>query len=251
MIGSDTSYKCSICLCSPFVRMAVIDPCFHSFCFLCIQNWIQIGSSCPLCKSNIAFILTDLDSATLFSKISIEEVRCGISENDMLSRRRFVYSHKLYASFDTLGWSKDKFVGRPKDPAYYSTQNGKKELIRIECWLRREFEVLLGDPNCELLIALVVSIIQKHLHSTVNLTRDLASFLKDYVHHFVHEFEFFRLIPSFYQSLDAYDALPLYSFPESQNSISTGLNSTYQEVEQACENEITESEISGFAELIK
>uniref|UniRef100_A0A669QZT8 RING-type E3 ubiquitin transferase n=1 Tax=Phasianus colchicus TaxID=9054 RepID=A0A669QZT8_PHACC len=45
-------YRCAICL-DNISNMACVDPCFHRFCFGCIQRWATMRAVCPLCRQPI------------------------------------------------------------------------------------------------------------------------------------------------------------------------------------------------------
>ncbi|KAF9162003.1 hypothetical protein DFQ26_003957 [Actinomortierella ambigua] len=41
---------CPICL-SPFDERVYLSPCFHSYCAACLDAWVAVSVSCPLCKT--------------------------------------------------------------------------------------------------------------------------------------------------------------------------------------------------------
>ncbi|KAF7724126.1 hypothetical protein EC973_001310 [Apophysomyces ossiformis] len=51
---------CSICM-QPYTNRTFIRSCFHSFCFVCIRQWINIATSCPLCKQPIEHLVYNID----------------------------------------------------------------------------------------------------------------------------------------------------------------------------------------------
>ncbi len=56
--GADT---CSICL-DNLQNLAYCDPCFHCFCYPCINAWSRVNNICPLCKSTFNQIHHDIKS---------------------------------------------------------------------------------------------------------------------------------------------------------------------------------------------
>uniref|UniRef100_A0A803JC67 RING-type E3 ubiquitin transferase n=1 Tax=Xenopus tropicalis TaxID=8364 RepID=A0A803JC67_XENTR len=48
--------ECPICL-ETFDDVSYIEPCKHKFCFLCIETWIQVNGSCPMCRQHIRNIV--------------------------------------------------------------------------------------------------------------------------------------------------------------------------------------------------
>uniref|UniRef100_A0A8C4XY33 RING-type E3 ubiquitin transferase n=1 Tax=Gopherus evgoodei TaxID=1825980 RepID=A0A8C4XY33_9SAUR len=51
--GSSDS-RCPICL-ERIRNVSYLNPCFHGFCFVCIQEWSERKAECPLCKGMYAF----------------------------------------------------------------------------------------------------------------------------------------------------------------------------------------------------
>ena len=49
--GKPQMYECLICFESSTNRIVVTTMCGHIFCKTCIQRWIEIKPSCPVCKS--------------------------------------------------------------------------------------------------------------------------------------------------------------------------------------------------------
>ena len=64
--GDADGEKCAICL-SEIEGRALLDVCFHSFCFDCIQTWAEVTPSCPLCKR---------DFTNIIHSILSDKVRC-------------------------------------------------------------------------------------------------------------------------------------------------------------------------------
>ncbi|KAG2223059.1 hypothetical protein INT45_008260 [Circinella minor] len=54
---------CSICI-QPYIRRTFLQPCYHSFCFTCIRQWINIAPNCPLCKQAIDSLIYNMDETT-------------------------------------------------------------------------------------------------------------------------------------------------------------------------------------------
>uniref|UniRef100_A0A8B9BW12 RING-type E3 ubiquitin transferase n=1 Tax=Anser brachyrhynchus TaxID=132585 RepID=A0A8B9BW12_9AVES len=48
--------RCPICL-DTWGSAAYTLPCFHQFCFPCIQRWAHSKPECPLCKSRLTSIV--------------------------------------------------------------------------------------------------------------------------------------------------------------------------------------------------
>ena len=129
--GADT---CSICL-DTLQNLAVCDPCFHSFCYPCINAWSRVNNICPLCKSTFDKIHYDIKSNRDYkiqnvapvNRLMTEELPPMISamgppRGDIhvpflnptwyFSRRRTT-QHPLFSMNDTAGPSSSSFISTP------------------------------------------------------------------------------------------------------------------------------------------
>jgi hypothetical protein len=62
--------RCAICL-SAVTRRAFLDPCFHSFCLACAEEWLRVSQCCPLCKAAAAGVVYDVVAPEVFRRIEI------------------------------------------------------------------------------------------------------------------------------------------------------------------------------------
>uniref|UniRef100_A0A7M4FA83 RING-type E3 ubiquitin transferase n=1 Tax=Crocodylus porosus TaxID=8502 RepID=A0A7M4FA83_CROPO len=44
--------RCPICL-ERIQNASYLNPCFHGFCFVCIQEWSERKAECPLCMQGM------------------------------------------------------------------------------------------------------------------------------------------------------------------------------------------------------
>jgi len=61
----DTLLRCHIC--KDFLKVPVLTPCGHTFCSLCIREYISVQAKCPLC-------LTELRESMLRSEFLVSEI---------------------------------------------------------------------------------------------------------------------------------------------------------------------------------
>ncbi len=45
--------SCSICMCTVPTSRSITTPCSHTFCNLCLTQWLLNNTSCPLCRSSL------------------------------------------------------------------------------------------------------------------------------------------------------------------------------------------------------
>lgn len=126
--------KCPICL-SEIEDLAIFDTCFHSFCFFCIGQWLEISKSCPLCKTKNESIIINIDEESMtYERIWIEKnmnKKKNIDSNTIEKRiaqfRKKVYNLKL-------------------EPMITYTNDPPKESIidKVTEFMKREISILLG-----------------------------------------------------------------------------------------------------------
>ncbi|XP_013032209.3 E3 ubiquitin-protein ligase Topors-like [Anser cygnoides] len=62
--------RCPICL-DTWGSAAYTLPCFHQFCFPCIQRWAHSKPECPLCKSRLTSIVHSVQADDQFEELVI------------------------------------------------------------------------------------------------------------------------------------------------------------------------------------
>merc|ERR1712137_764357 len=79
--------RCPICL-DVMENFCLLDPCYHSFCFVCIYQWYQFNPSCPLCKRSVDSFLYDIKSDTEFKTLPVrpKEKKLRVDRWDYLLR---------------------------------------------------------------------------------------------------------------------------------------------------------------------
>ena len=72
----DDGLKCAICS-QPFQSPVNAD-CTHTFCLSCINTWIQMNASCPICRRALRTqdMLTGVPSQSLLDQLDGLRVRC-------------------------------------------------------------------------------------------------------------------------------------------------------------------------------
>lgn len=78
-ISQDAPDHCVICLC-PITERAITVPCNHSsFDFVCLANWLEHRSTCPLCTAEISKVEYDWASPTDFKSFVVKSTQATAS----------------------------------------------------------------------------------------------------------------------------------------------------------------------------
>ncbi|KAL6893845.1 hypothetical protein ACP4OV_007943 [Aristida adscensionis] len=139
---------CPICL-EDFKDEAYLDACFHSFCYKCICQWINIVASkhaeplssvrCPLCKSENLSIIHGFDGESFERRYINQEPR----------KRRLSDAHELILQF----YNMEEFASNISSvEQYWQQQKYLRKNIWLETWLRREIQALTRDENVEAIV---------------------------------------------------------------------------------------------------
>ena len=82
----DSELKCIICQ-QPFVKPLVGKGCGHTFCSICIQNWLRQNSSCPSCRKKTSF--ESVTTRVVLSQLDHLHVRCFHCQRNDIQRGNF------------------------------------------------------------------------------------------------------------------------------------------------------------------
>lgn len=177
--------SCVICL-GDLAEQCEAQPCGHNnFDYLCLVTWLQVGTTCPLCKSEVCEIRYDLSEDGKQGKVyklpgrsggpskSNSEAREGSSrsasllyerrsssysgrlagaqpnDDESIRRRRFVYRHNLY-SLHVGSNRRQPAESRYRELSPQLFMTDPKLVSRARMWLRRElrvFEFLNADGD--------------------------------------------------------------------------------------------------------
>lgn len=120
---------CSICMQS-YTRRTFLQPCFHSYCFLCIRQWINIVPQCPLCKQGIDSLIYNIDEeANTFQEYTLADNKVHNPPEEppemTLQDRVVMARRQLYQS----PVSSEKVSYPPPQPRYAHIQLVTPELM--------------------------------------------------------------------------------------------------------------------------
>ncbi|XP_059299074.1 uncharacterized protein LOC132051844 isoform X1 [Lycium ferocissimum] len=252
--------SCPICLCRLHHRSAaVIIPCMHAYCIVCIRRWSDVKRKCPLCNADFdSWFSTISFSSRTFNKEKLsarnDKLQSGfvvssrpryrLPDQRVIRRRR----EELNASgcrtrpfprrrsFDQIGarnsdditrriirWRASIYEERLQAVPFSSKNclmqhmdnrsTKEKMLQRIEPWIRRELQAILGDPDPSIIVHVATSLfISENTHSTQRCAGDdflapLRPFLHERAEMFWHELRCFAESPL---SMQTYDTVVEY-----------------------------------------
>jgi hypothetical protein len=80
--------KCPICLAEDYDDdKALIKGCYHAFCLFCILQWAEMTRSCPICKSRINHIVSNIDADSgTFTIIDLDQPPSSRSSSSAKSK---------------------------------------------------------------------------------------------------------------------------------------------------------------------
>ncbi|CDS05210.1 hypothetical protein LRAMOSA07739 [Lichtheimia ramosa] len=151
---------CSICM-QTYTRRTFLQPCFHSYCFLCIRQWINIVPQCPLCKQGIDSLIYNIDEeANTFQEYTLadnkvhnppEEPPEMTLQDRVVMARRQLYQSRI---------SSDKASYPPPQPRYAHIQLVTPELMpKAKIFVSREIPAVMGK-SCD-------DFIERHINAVL------------------------------------------------------------------------------------
>src|SRR5699024_6993911 len=88
---ADNLHQCAICL-DEIQLKAIIQPCFHQFCHICLFEWFKEKLFCPVCRQDIVKILYNIQSDTRYDECSLplrpNSIDLGLSIHIAIGRGR-------------------------------------------------------------------------------------------------------------------------------------------------------------------
>ncbi|KAI9494876.1 hypothetical protein BDB00DRAFT_816184 [Zychaea mexicana] len=143
---------CSICI-QPYIRRTFLQPCYHSFCFQCIRQWINIVPNCPLCKQLVDSLVYNMDETTkTFQEYSLAANAASDSPHDpspepppttlqdsVLPLRRQMYLHPRSFSRVIYPPVLNRFAG-----VHYITP---EHIPKVSTFLAREIPAIMGKTS--------------------------------------------------------------------------------------------------------
>jgi len=237
---------CPICLCA-CENAALLDKCFHKFCFLCILQWIKVGSEprCPLCKQEFASLLYHIKSDLEYLRYFVKEKKTasiqggmyranfenqynskfGKKSKDEIQRapnsamhslRKSVYMRGLNAKPANATLSpaaKVPFIKKFSLHAFQS--NGPYWNSKLRPWIKRELQALLEEEDVELLVEFVMSLLGQLEITSKEFLDQLKDILFEHSDTFVNELLCFANAP---YEMNTYDRLVVYDYSNARPS---------------------------------
>uniref|UniRef100_A0A1J3FW70 RING-type E3 ubiquitin transferase n=1 Tax=Noccaea caerulescens TaxID=107243 RepID=A0A1J3FW70_NOCCA len=252
--------SCPICLENLTDRQAaVITACKHGYCLACIRKWSGFKRNCPLCNTRFDswLIVSDIASRKYHKEhlpalrddreiLTYHRLNSPSGRRRIIRRSRDVLENSSSRRSRPLPWRRS--FGRPgsvPDHIIYerklrwraSIYNRKSRAVRlhsrpslelakariierIEPWIRRELQAVLGDPDPSIIVHLVSALFIKRLEKEKNqqsmeteiLVEDEVSFLRKFL--FDKEDLFWHELRCYSESsltMETYDAVVEYN----------------------------------------
>ncbi|KAJ3273530.1 hypothetical protein HDV01_004297 [Terramyces sp. JEL0728] len=145
---------CPICLSNE--SRTVLIPCFHSFCFSCIEKWLVTNPVCPLCKQETKLVSNNSEIVKV-KDLKKRPSKWGKGPMFGLELRKYMYRN-----------NKKSIVSK------------KETMIKpdLKDWISRDLEVL-GIPSDLLSNYIYTFFIQNK--SNPNIEKELNALLRDYL----------------------------------------------------------------------
>ncbi|PON88274.1 Cdk-activating kinase assembly factor [Trema orientale] len=235
--------SCPICLEDLHSRTSVVlTACKHAYCQGCIRKWSNLKRKCPLCNADFDSWFSNIDLSSLkFHKQRLPALNIRAStqfrseeeEEEDPSRRivrrrtaplpwRRSFGRPGLVGADVIAarelrWRSSIYERRleavPLAPTENLEQNnisgqnnGVKARIvaRIEPWIRRELQAILGDPDPSVIVHVASSLYIATIEKTVRFSSgqldtgdqflaELRPFLLDKTNMFWHELSYLKL----------------------------------------------------------
>src|SRR3990167_5477816 len=200
-IQSIGNSQCTICL-EELQNCTVLMPCYHHFCFVCINQWYEINPSCPLCKEPIDKFIYDILSDSEFKWYSPAEggnlFKPLTKEHE---RRKRIYIRKLVPIIKSENSRKNTIL----------THNLWEN--KIEAWVERELQVITDQEDVHLLLLHTKNILFKFAGNleAPGLLNELSGYLFGYAPVFIQELLYFMGASL---NMQTYDKNVIYTKPK-------------------------------------
>uniref|UniRef100_A0A0D9W0J3 RING-type domain-containing protein n=1 Tax=Leersia perrieri TaxID=77586 RepID=A0A0D9W0J3_9ORYZ len=169
--AESNSFACPICL-ESFLDEAYLDTCFHSFCYKCICQWVNIVSSkhpeplssvkCPLCKEQAA---KDRSSEDCNGARREDEDDILVSPEPWSQTRkreieRLSDAHELISQLYSIG----EIIGNNSSvQQFWKQRKYLRKNIWLQTWLRQEIQALTQDEDVDAIIFHIHGVIESFM----------------------------------------------------------------------------------------
>ncbi len=264
--------KCSICLCQ-FETPAMLDRCFHMFCFLCIMQWSQVNLHCPLCKQDFISLIYDVKSESEYKRYYLRDQvenssksskkvdfvaeynsRFGSKSDACISNPNLPFStaHSLRRAVYVRGLkavppSSTAKIASPFTPAQFQLNVPLWE-SKLRPWLTRELQAILEEEDVDLLVTFVLSMLQTKDIDSKEVKEQLQEWLFEHVDTFIHEFLCFANSPF---DLVNYDKHVRYDYSQARSSREVDTNKHLDRNHASSNTTTTNNQASAEFEKLK
>eukprot|EP01122_Echinamoeba_exundans_P000315 TRINITY_DN10284_c0_g1_i1.p1 TRINITY_DN10284_c0_g1~~TRINITY_DN10284_c0_g1_i1.p1 ORF type:complete len:314 (+),score=61.97 TRINITY_DN10284_c0_g1_i1:34-975(+) len=217
--------KCPICLAEDYDDdKALVKGCYHAFCFFCILQWAEMTRACPICKTRINHIVSNIDSdAGTFTIVDLDKQPSSRSSSSTKSKSMQIQSQEKIHQMarrrvyeQALKPVKEFSVQIPFGPsaALFKTpsvlENERRNWRRkLEVWIQSEAPVVFNhhlvkstlhadeenvrDQEIQMLLSISKSLLEEYgdLRQCKEAATQLASLLGDDAEIFIRDLMLF------------------------------------------------------------
>ncbi|ORX76673.1 hypothetical protein BCR32DRAFT_248566 [Anaeromyces robustus] len=182
----DYLVSCPICL-EHFSNKTMLNPCYHAFCYICINKWSKVSQNCPLCKQPFDFAVYHIKDEFNFDKVYFGEKEIlnkkkknynrTSSNKDEIEYRREIYDKGLYA--------------KQIDKYKVLNENQTSKFNRIIPWIERDIKAILRMDDIDIVKDYIIGVIKKYDLDSEKAGEEISLFLNNKTNHFIHELKCF------------------------------------------------------------
>ncbi|ORX53161.1 hypothetical protein DM01DRAFT_1336353 [Hesseltinella vesiculosa] len=148
--SKDNSHQrsmCTICL-QQFDNETFVRQCFHSFCFLCIRQWINITPTCPLCKNPAEALIYNVNEKTQNYqeyKVDPNATKHNPSRSQPVQTRQSLQHWQLRRRHMYQNLFPYLFCPPPQAPMQSLTVIEPHHIPKLIPFIQNELKAILGD----------------------------------------------------------------------------------------------------------
>ncbi|XP_077981056.1 uncharacterized protein LOC144436206 [Glandiceps talaboti] len=240
--------NCSICL-GKFENKSFTDGCFHTFCFVCLQEWSKVKATCPLCKTPFRSIIHNIKSNEMYDQYYLPPTHngsLGMATNDARFRYRSTLTEQRRQHLaHRRNWFLNRATRRSQRQRLQAAAFDRRRLVyafglsdgapvtrarvrnvsaeffrrnpacmhRLVPWLRREFEVLFTNNTDHAMF--MTNLVMSYVPQVDMQSEEFQEYIRPFLYHRTEQFiqELIRFAQSPYD-MRGYDTHVEYDYSQ-------------------------------------